>query len=290
MTAWRTGLGNDNVYATADSLRPLLGVYFYFGGADPEINAQRLRATRESFDFVQIEPRADQVDRCEEAGIPWMSVDQPAIPLGRDSPQWNSARRAILGRTREFADRFYLLGWNDGSEPHTSFEAPIRRLVHQWLNLQPGTIDAGPIKIVITDTTAAEPGIYCIENSSVLSLGTGLVGYEVVRQNPFRDRLCGPAVVRVWAANEPRIVDTDVCMAQSVVEQKNALSAVLVVPEFLRVSRPKTLTLYWPEGAPRITLDDVAHQPALLAPGFHRVSGLDPGQRTLRVEPAAGPH
>ncbi|GMU19905.1 MAG: hypothetical protein AMXMBFR13_00090 [Phycisphaerae bacterium] len=124
MARWRAGLTPENVYATADGLRPLLGVFFYFVGADSRTNAQRLREVRESFDFVQIEPRADQVDRCESAGVPWMGVDQPAIPLGRDSEQWNSARGVILDRTRSFADRFYLLGWNDGSEPHTSFGTP----------------------------------------------------------------------------------------------------------------------------------------------------------------------
>ncbi len=124
MASWRSNLTNENVYASVDTQRPLLGVYFYFEGADEAVNTARLRSVREAFDFVQISPQDSQVDRCERIGLPWMGVDQPAIPLGRDSQQWGSARSVILDRTRRYRDSTYLLGWNDGSEPHTSFRTP----------------------------------------------------------------------------------------------------------------------------------------------------------------------
>jgi len=124
MQAWKSGMTEANVYASVDDRRPLLGVYFYFDGADARTNRQRLGSVREAFDFVQIGPNSNNVRRCEEAGIPWIGVDQPAIPLGRDSRQWNDARSVIRSRIADFGDAHYLLGWNSGSEPHTSFKTP----------------------------------------------------------------------------------------------------------------------------------------------------------------------
>lgn len=124
MQTWKQEMTDANLYASVDDRRPLLGVYFYFEGADARTNEIRLSSVREAFDFVQIGPSGRNVRGCEEAAVPWMGVDQPAIPLGRDSPQWSSARSVIRSRLSDYGDGYYLLGWNSGSEPHTSFKTP----------------------------------------------------------------------------------------------------------------------------------------------------------------------
>lgn len=124
MQDWKTGMTDANVYASVDDRRPLMGVYFYFEGADARTNRKRVSSAREAFDFFQVGPNSGNVRRCEEVAMPWMGVDQPAIPLGRESRQWNDARGVIRSRTADFSDCYYLLGWNSGSEPHTSFKTP----------------------------------------------------------------------------------------------------------------------------------------------------------------------
>jgi hypothetical protein len=82
--------------------------------------------------------------------------------------------------------------------------------VHSWFDLKPGLIDTGGIRIITTDLAASAPGIYSIENASMLTLADGLAGYDVVHQHPVKRLACGPAIVRVWQAEEPRLIDTDV--------------------------------------------------------------------------------
>ena len=165
-------------------------------------------------------------------------------------------------------------------------DSAMRRLAHQWLDVQPGRIDVGAIHIVTCDLAADAPGIWCVENSSRVAVGRGLVAYDVLHQQPIGASTYGPAVLRVWPADQPRIIDTDVCEPMEVAEAEDGLSAVLVSPGLLRTSRPRAIAIYWPRGTPEIRLGDRSVAAAAVGEGFFRLDAPAPGACRLQVRMA----
>jgi hypothetical protein len=163
-------------------------------------------------------------------------------------------------------------------------DTALRRLIHRWFDLEPGHIDMGSLQIITRDLTARRPGIYTVENSSVLTLAPHLAAYDVLHQAPVAGYACGPAVIRVWPERKPLLVDPDIGMPLELTEGSASINATLLVPQYLRATRPAAVTIYWPDGNPEIRIDGKVETPAEIAPGFYRVSGVEPGVRILEAE------
>ena len=105
-----------NIYSGIENHRPLLGAYTV-----SEYAADVMSGLRDFLDFGQENISAGGFEAYETAGLPWIGVWQPAIPLGRsDKTRWDK-QADIAKRTDQLAESYNLmLGVNMGSEPHTS--------------------------------------------------------------------------------------------------------------------------------------------------------------------------
>lgn len=216
---------------------------------------------------------ADRVRLRELAGFEPIEADDGSV-VGQRS----SNVLCLAGFPETPVEDRIARGWRDTT---------LRRLIHRWFDLTPGRIDAGAIQIVTRDLTATRPGIYTVENSSVLTLGAGLAGYDVLHRSGVEGYACGPAVIRVWPGEEPLLVDPDVCLPLDFEEARDGITATLQVPRHLRVTRPPTLTIYWPGERPVIRLDGKEQTAACGTPGFYRIPAPAPGVSSLDVRAAA---
>ena len=163
------------------------------------------------------------------------------------------------------------------------FDTSMRRLIHGWLNVEPGLIDMGSIRMVSRDFRADSPAIYSVENSSLLELGRGLAAYDVLHQYPVTARAAGPAVIRAWRVDEPKLVDSDLCEPVRVLEQVEHIAVTLVAPAFLKASRPQQLTFYWPQAKPDVRMDGQAVGTEDLGAGFYCIAAPSPGVHCLEI-------